>query len=134
VASDWLARHVSPRAGRCFLPAFALFLTAVLLAAGSQVREARSASLVLAAGAGALYLSQSCFWSVTADFAGTFAGPVSGAMNMGCQIGGAVTASLTPLIAARFGWEASFLTATGLAIVGALAWLLVDPLARLAEA
>jgi ACS family glucarate transporter-like MFS transporter len=133
VASDWLARHVSPRAGRCFLPAFALFLTAALLAAGSQVRGAQSASLVLACGAGALYLSQSCFWSVTADFAGTFAGPVSGAMNMGCQIGGAVTASLTPLIAARFGWEASFLAATALAILGALAWLVVDPLARLKE-
>jgi ACS family glucarate transporter-like MFS transporter len=54
-------------------------------------------------------------------------------MNMGCQIGGAVTASLTPLIAAHFGWEASFLTATILAALGALAWLTVDPNARLAQ-
>jgi MFS transporter, ACS family, glucarate transporter len=133
VASDWLARHISPRVGRCFLPAFALALTALLLAIGSRVHEARSASLVLACGAGALYLSQSCFWSVTADFAGTYAGVVSGAMNMGCQIGGAVTATLTPLIAAHFGWLASFSTATALAIAGAAAWLLVDPGARLAQ-
>jgi ACS family glucarate transporter-like MFS transporter len=133
VASDWLARHVSQRVGRCFLPAFALFLTAVLLATGSRVHEAQSASLVLACGAGALYLSQSCFWSVTADFAGTFAGVVSGAMNMGCQIGGAVTATLTPLIAAHFGWQASFMTATVLAVLGAAAWLLVDPSSRLAQ-
>lgn len=133
-ASDWLARQVSPRAGRCFLPAFALFMTAVLLAAGSRVHAAQSASLVLACGAGALYLSQSSFWSVTADFAGTFAGVVSGAMNMGCQIGGAVTATLTPLIAAHFGWEASFMTATALAVLGAAAWLLVDPAARLEAA
>ncbi len=132
-ASDWLARHVSQRAGRCFLPSFALFLTALMLAVGSRVDDARSASLVLACGAGALYLSQSSFWSVTADFAGTFAGIVSGAMNMGCQIGGAVTASLTPLIAAHFGWEASFMTATGLAVLGATAWLVVDPAARLAR-
>jgi ACS family glucarate transporter-like MFS transporter len=133
VMSDWLARHVSQRVGRCFLPAFALLLTAILLAVGSRVDEARSASLVLACGAGALYLSQSCFWSVTADFAGTFAGVVSGAMNMGCQIGGAVTATLTPLIAAHFGWLASFSTATALAVLGAAAWLLVDPSARLAN-
>ena len=133
VASDWLAHHVSQRAGRCFLPAFALFLTALLLAAGSRVHEAQSASLVLACGAGALYLSQSSFWSVTADFAGTFAGVVSGAMNMGCQIGGAVTATLTPLIAAHFGWQASFMTATVLAVLGAAAWLVVDPSARLAQ-
>jgi ACS family glucarate transporter-like MFS transporter len=131
VISDWLSRHFGPRVGRCFLPAFALSLTAVLLTAGSRVHEAHSASLVLACGAGALYLAQSCFWSVSSDFAGTFAGVVSGAMNMGCQIGAAVTASLTPLIAAHFGWQASFSTATILAFLGAAAWLLVDPMDRL---
>jgi MFS transporter, ACS family, glucarate transporter len=133
VISDWLARHFGPRAGRCFLPAFALALTAFLLTAGARVHQAQSASLVLACGAGALYLSQSCFWSVTSEFAGTFTGVVSGVVNMGCQIGAAVTASLTPLIAAHFGWQASFSTATALAALGALAWLAVDPKARLAE-
>jgi predicted MFS family arabinose efflux permease len=37
------------------------------------------------------------------------------------------------LIAAHFGWEASFLAATILAALGALAWLTVDPHARLAQ-
>ncbi len=131
VLSDWLDRRFSARAGRCFLPAFALAMTALLLTAGSRVHEARAASLILAGGAGALYLSQSCFWSVTSNFAGTFTGVVSGAMNMGCQIGAAVTASVTPLIAAHFGWQASFSTATVLAFLGAAAWLLVDPHERL---
>ncbi len=134
VASDWLTRHVNARAGRCILPAFALFSTAVLLLTGSRVHDAQAASIVLACGAGALYLSQSCYWSVTADFSGEHTGVVSGAMNMGGQIGGAVTASLTPLIAAHFGWGMSFLTATVLAASGALAWLLVDPNARLLAA
>jgi ACS family glucarate transporter-like MFS transporter len=133
VASDWLARHVGIRAGRCILPAIALGCTAILLVVGSRAHDPRAASAVLACGAGALYLSQSCFWSVSADFAGEFAGVVSGTMNMGCQIGGAVTASLTPLIASRFGWGASFLAATIFAALGALAWLTVDPHARLAE-
>jgi ACS family glucarate transporter-like MFS transporter len=131
VASDWLARRFSARVGRCYLPAFALASTAVLLLVGSRAHDNQTASLVLACGAGALYLSQSCFWSVTADVAGEHAGVVSGMMNMGCQIGAAVTASLTPLIASRFGWEASFLTATMLAAAGAMAWLLVNPDARL---
>jgi ACS family glucarate transporter-like MFS transporter len=133
VASDWLARVWSARVGRCFLPAFALALTGVLLAVGSTVQSAVTATAVLACGAGSLYLSQSCFWSVTADYAGTHAGVVSATMNMGCQIGGAVTASLTPLIALHFGWQASFLTATTLAMLGASAWLLVNPDARLAK-
>jgi MFS transporter, ACS family, glucarate transporter len=129
--SDWLARRFGARAGRCLWPAAALGLTALLLACGSRVDHAQTASLVLACGAGALYLSQSCFFTITADFAGSFAGVASGAMNMCCQIGGAVTASLTPLIAARFGWQASFSTATALAVLGGLAWLAVDPHARL---
>jgi len=92
------------------------------------------ASLVLAGGAGALYLSQSSFWSVTVDIAGTHAGPVSGFMNMANQIGGAVTSSLTPIIAKHFGWTASFLVAAALCASGALAWLLVDPERQLVEA
>jgi ACS family glucarate transporter-like MFS transporter len=134
IVSDWLARHYSARVGRCFLPAFALAFTAVLLLAGSRTHNAQTASIVLACGAGALYLAQSCFWSVTADFAGEYSGIVSGTMNMGGQLGGAATASLTPLIASHFGWEASFFTATMFAMLGALAWLIVDPSARLSEA
>jgi MFS transporter, ACS family, glucarate transporter len=52
---------------------------------------------------------------------------------MGAQAGGAVTAILTPLIAEHYGWTASFLTAAALCVVGALAWLTVDPKKRLAE-
>ncbi len=93
VASDWLAHHVSPRVGRCYLPAFSLFLTGILLAIGSTVQSAVTATALLACAAGALYLSQSSFWSVTADFAGEHSSVVSGTMNMACQIGGAVTST-----------------------------------------
>jgi ACS family glucarate transporter-like MFS transporter len=102
-------------------------LTTVFLATGSLVASPRVASIVLAGGAGALYLSQSSFWSVTADIAGPSSGSVSGFMNMGCQIGGAVTASVTPIIANAFGWTASFWVAAGLSLLGAAAWLLVNP-------
>jgi len=132
-ASDWLARRYRARVGRSFLPAFALGCTAILLLAGSRVHNALVAAAVLACGAGTLYLSQSCFFSVAANIAGEHAGVVAGTVNTGGQLGGAVTASLTPLIAARFGWEASFLTAALLAGVGALAWLVVNPEARLVD-
>jgi MFS transporter, ACS family, glucarate transporter len=132
VISDRLTRRHGPRVGRCFLAAVAIAMAAVFLSLGSQVQSAPLASVVLAGGAGALYLAQSSFWSVTADIAGASSGSVSGFMNMGAQIGGAVTASLTPWIAGRFGWTASFLVAAALCVVGALAWLLVDPSRSLA--
>jgi ACS family glucarate transporter-like MFS transporter len=104
----------------------------VLLLLGSRAHAAETAALVLAGGAGALYLAQSSFWAVSADIAGEFTGIVSGMMNMGGQLGGACTASLTPLIAAHFGWDMSFVTASVLAVIGALAWLVINPNQQLA--
>ena len=132
--SDKLTKLYGKRAGRCGIAVFGLLLTSVFLTIGSQVQSARLASVVLAGGAGALYLSQSSFWSVTADIAAGSSGSVSGFMNMGNQFGGALTASLTPAIASRFGWTTSFCVAAGLALLGAAAWLLVDPERALAPA
>jgi ACS family glucarate transporter-like MFS transporter len=125
--SDKLTKLYGKRIGRCSIAVFGLFLTAVFLAVGSQVQSARMASIVLAGGAGALYLSQSSFWSVTADIASGSSGSVSGFMNMGNQFGGALTLVLTPFLAARFGWTTPFFVAAGLSVLGAAAWLLVDP-------
>ena len=127
VLSDFLTRRYGKRWGRCGVAAVAIALAAIFVASGSVVSSPRLASIVLAGGAGALYLSQSMFWSVTADMAGESAGAVSGVMNMGAQTGSTVTATLTPLIAAHFGWTASFGVAAVLCATGALAWLLVNP-------
>jgi ACS family glucarate transporter-like MFS transporter len=129
--NDRLTKWRGPRLGRCGVAAFAIAVAGIFIAFGSQVQSARLASVVLAGGAGALYLSQSSFWSVTADIAGASSGSVSGFMNMGNQIGAALTASLTPWIAARFGWTTSFLVAAGLCVVGAVSWLVVDPTRQL---
>jgi MFS transporter, ACS family, glucarate transporter len=131
--SDRLTRACGKRAGRCGVAVAGMALAAAFIAVGPQVASARLASVVLAGGAGALYLSQSSFWAVTADMAGASAGSLSSLMNMGGQIGGAVTASLTPLIARHFSWTASFLTAAGLCAAGSLAWLAVDPYAELSQ-
>jgi ACS family glucarate transporter-like MFS transporter len=125
--SDRLSTRYGKRVGRCGIAIVGIAFSAVFIGLSTQVADAQLASVVLAGGAGALYLSQSSFWSVTADLAGSSAGSVSGVMNMGGQIGGAVTASLTPWIAENYGWTASFLAAAGLCVLGSLAWLLVDP-------
>jgi MFS transporter, ACS family, glucarate transporter len=124
---DSVAARFGLRAGRSGLPAIAFALTAALLWAGSAAKNPLTAALLLAAGAGALYLAQSSYWAVCADIAGENTSVATGIVNMSGQIGGAVTASLTPLLAARFGWETAFGTAAALALMGALAWLLVDP-------
>jgi len=132
--NDRLTKRHGPRLGRCGVAAVAMGFAAMFIALGSQVQGVRLASVVLAGGAGALYLSQSSFWAVTADIAGASAGSVSGFMNMGGQIGGALTGSLTPWIAAHYGWTASFLVAASLSLLGGLTWLLVNPVNVLTQA
>jgi MFS transporter, ACS family, glucarate transporter len=129
--NDHLTRWRGPRVGRCILASFAIAMAGVFIAFGARAQSTQLASFVLAGGAGALYLSQSSFWSVTADIAGASSGAVSGFMNMGSQIGSAITASLTPWIAARFGWNTSFLVAAALCVVGAACWLIVNPTKKL---
>jgi ACS family glucarate transporter-like MFS transporter len=132
--SDRVAARSGERVGRCGIAAAGMALAAIFVALATQVESARLASIVLAGGAGALYISQSAFWAVTAEIAGPSAGTVSGVMNMGGQIGGAVTASLSPWIAGRFGWTASFLTAAALCGVGAALWSAVNPAHRMFRA
>jgi ACS family glucarate transporter-like MFS transporter len=133
VINDRLTKSRGKRAGRCGIAVFALALAAVLLVIGSQAAGARLASLVLAGGAGALYLAQSSYWSVTADISGPRAGSASGFMNMGAQLGGGLTALLTPVIAEHFGWTYPFLVAATLSALGAVAWLAVDPTQTLGQ-
>src|SRR6202047_5282804 len=133
MANDRLTRWRGPRLGRCGLAAFAMAVAGIFIAFGSQVQSVRLASVVLAGGAGALYFSQSSFWSVSADIGGKFSGSVSGFMNMGAQAGGALIASLTPWIAGRYGWTASFLVAAALCLLGAISWLAVDPVRTLSQ-
>src|SRR6266404_986224 len=121
--SDVITRRYGNRAGRCIFAGAAMVLAAAFVALGTRVENAQLASFFLAGGAGALYLSQSSFWSMSAAIGKQSAGSVSGLMNMGGQLGGALTASLTPAIANEFGWSASFLLAAALCAAGGLAWL-----------
>src|ERR1700731_2979139 len=118
VISAKLTRLYRTPIGQLLNAVFGLLLTAVFLTFGSQVQSARLASVVLAGGAGALYLSQSSFWSVTADIAAGSSGSVSGFMNMGNQLGGALTASLTPATSSRSGCTPSFCVGAGLSVLG----------------
>lgn len=125
--SDALTKRLGSRFGRSSIAFVGFALAAVFLVFGSAAHDARIASLVLAGGAGSLYLSQSAFWAVSADLGGKSSGSLSGFMNMANQIGGMITASLTPFLGDRFGWQTGFYVASAVAGLGAISWLLVNP-------
>ena len=125
--SDRLSKRFGKRVGRCGVAFAGLAMASGLVWLGTQVEDARNAAMILAGGAGALYLAQSAFWAVSADMGQRSAGSLSGVMNMGAQTGGIVTASMTPLIADAYGWTGSFTVAAIVAMVGAVLWLFIDP-------
>jgi ACS family glucarate transporter-like MFS transporter len=127
VLSDRLTRRFGLRVGRCWLAAASQIITAGFLLFGSRLHNPSLAGLILAGGAGALYISQSSFWSVSVDIAGPSTGVFSSIVNTGGQIGGAATASLTPWIAQHYSWTTSFAVAAALAVLCALYWLTVHP-------
>jgi ACS family glucarate transporter-like MFS transporter len=129
--SDKLLPVLGKRAARCGVAGVSLLLASGFVWLGTTVTDVRIAALVLASGAGALYLAQSAFWALSADFGGNSAGLVSGVMNMGCQLGGVCTAALTPVIARSFGWTASFTVTAAVCLVGAIAWIFIDPFHQL---
>ncbi|MDF7777208.1 MFS transporter [Sphingomonas sp. AOB5] len=129
--SDRLVPRFGRRIGRCVPAAIGMALAGLFVALATQVQDPRLAAVILALGSGSLYLSQSAFWTLSADIGGHSAGSVSGLMNMGNQLGGATVAAITPILAETLGWSGSFFCASAAALVGAAAWLFIDPDASL---
>ncbi|HEX3756753.1 MAG TPA: MFS transporter [Rhizomicrobium sp.] len=134
VISDWLVKRWGQYFGRCIYGAFTLVLTGCFLIVGSQAQDATVAVLVLAGGAGALYLGQATYWAVAADYGGPHTGVISGLINMGGQIAGVITATATPWLATRYGWSSAFYVAAGVSFVCAVAWFFANPDKRLTPA
>jgi len=129
--SDWLVKHRGQYVGRSLFGAGTLLLAGVFLIVGSHAQDTTVAVLVLAGGAGALYLGQATYWAVAADYGGPFTGVISGLVNMAGQIAGAATASLTPYFATVYGWEWAFYIAAGVVFVFMFPWFFVNPTRRL---
>ena len=90
---------------------------------------ADSATLAIASlslGAGCLYFAVGAYWASTSDLSKTHAGALSGLMNTGANIGGALSPTLTPWLAAQWGWPMALAAAGAVAMVGAVMWLKID--------
>ena len=107
VVSDWLAKKYGQYVGRSLFGAFTLFLTCALMLVGGKATDlpmSRSRSWTLCRRR-PVFPGQATCWAVGADFGGPYSGIVSGLLNMGGQIAGAVTASATPWFAKEYGWS-----------------------------
>lgn len=72
-----------------------------------------------------LMAAESGFWSYAAHVAGDHIGLVSGVMNTAGILGGIASTSLVPLLVHWFGWGIALASATGMAFLCAVLWVLI---------
>ena len=126
-ATDRLALKYGLTRGRRFIGLAGMVLAAVFIACGAVMESPYPAIASLSLGAGWLYFSVGAYWSSTSDLSKIHAGSLSGLMNMGANIGGAISPTVTPWIAEQWGWSFSLSAAALIALTGGLMWMWIDP-------
>ena len=121
--SDRLTNRYGRRIGRAGVGSTGLFLTAGLIYGGAVAGDPYRAILLLSLGAGILYATVGAFWASSIDLSHRHSGALSGLMNMGANLGGVVSPTLTPLIGDTWGWSAALAVAAGVAVLGGVLWL-----------
>lgn len=125
--TDRLAVRWGITTGRRIVGMTGMGLAAGSIAVGAMVESPYLAIASLSAGAGWLYFTVGAYWSSTSDLSPTHTGILSGVMNMGANIGGAISPTLTPWLAHHWGWPSSLSFAAFVALVGGLLWLRIKP-------
>ncbi len=108
--------------GRRIVPVAGLAGAGVLLAAGAHTNSPYGAATYLALSTALVLCVEGPFWATMMEIAGDNSGKAGGVMNMGSNVGGLISPALTPMLAAKIGWENALLLAAGISVLGAAAW------------
>ena len=125
--SDAVGRRFGARWSRSGIGCVSMLMTSALVCGGAATDHAVLAVILLAASTGTLVLSVAAFWATTIDLACRYAGTASAVMNMGGNLGGAVSPTLTPYLGQTYGWDMALYVMGALGLLGAVLWLGVDP-------
>lgn len=119
--------------GRRLVPLLGLSFAGIFLALGAHTTVALGAVFYLSLSTGLVLCVEGPFWATMMEIAGSRSGTAGGVMNMGSNLGGLISPALTPILAAKMGWENALLVAAALAFLGAVLWLGVSPSTRLPD-
>jgi ACS family glucarate transporter-like MFS transporter len=125
--TDRLAARHGLTTGRAAAGMIGMILAGCAIALGGVADSPFLAIISLSLGAGWLYFSVGAYWASTTDLSKAHAGTLSGLMNTGANIGGAISPTLTPWLANQWGWPVSLGVAAIVAIMGGLLWFLIKP-------
>jgi ACS family glucarate transporter-like MFS transporter len=127
-ASDRLVEsRLGPLWGRRAIPMLGMGLSGILIAVGSHTERPLTAVLALALATALVLSVEGPFWATMIGIAGPKPGAADGIMNMGSNLGGLISPTLTPVLAQHIGWENALYVAAVVSIVAASLWLGIRP-------
>lgn len=125
----WISDRLIPIIGkirsRRVVAISGLVPSSLLILAGASAQSAYAAVAFLVLAAGFLYLSLSSYWATASEIHPGHSATVSGLMNTGANLGGALSPVLTAWIAARYGWIPALRLAAVLGLLAAFLWIFV---------
>lgn len=128
--TDALCRRMGKHPGRATVAVGGMVGSALCIVAGASIDSIPLSVLFLSLGAGGLYGALATYWAAAVDISITRAGFATGIMSMGGNLGGALSPTLTPLLAREFGWAGALYAAAAIAALGALFWIGIVPRTR----
>ena len=133
IAGGWLTDRLLVKTNNLKFSRRSVAIVAMLGCGGSILPAALTGNAYTAVACltGAMFFLEMTIgpsWAVSMDIGGEFSGTVSGMMNMGGQIVGALSPTIFGILVARGSWVAPFIVSAGLLFVGAGIWAFwIDP-------
>jgi MFS family permease len=132
VSGGWLTDRLSHRfglrIGRCYLGFVAFFTCGLLLFTSTLIGDAVAKAVLLALALASADFGLSAAWAVCLDIAPDHGGVMTGWMNTFGNLGGLFGPIVVGYAIDRWqSWTIPFYIAAVMYVVGALAWLVIDP-------
>jgi sugar phosphate permease len=129
VATDWLLKvSGSAKIGRRVVAIVGLLGCAVCIVPAALTDNAYAAVYLLTASLFFLEFTIGPSWAVPMDTGGKYSGTVSGMMNMAGNFGGAISPIVFGALVQVGSWQAPFIVAAALLVVGSAVWAFwLDP-------
>jgi len=124
--SDWLVTRIGRSWGRRTIPVVALPASAVLVFVGASVQDDILAVVMISCGVALALTPEGPFWATIMEIAAPVAGTAGGFLNTGGNLGGALSAALSPWVAKHIGWTGAIGVAGLFAVASSLLWVGVN--------
>jgi ACS family glucarate transporter-like MFS transporter len=121
-SSDRLVARIGRVRARRRVAMSGLVAGAVLIFLGATLHNAYAAIACLALAAGSIYFALGCYWVTALEIFPPYSATVSGVMNAGANLGGAISPILSAWVAVHYGWMATLCIAAGFSLAAAVLW------------